>query len=185
MLLRTPVIWAVVHAKTWMCAFRSSCNFSLVLVCSCLPMVIVCSGYWSFTTIFSSASTQLRISCLSACHALLAIFCSFSGPCELFSKKRVQIPFGIWNFIAPWIVDTTIPICCMAVLPSSRLCGESDLTMTKLSIFVIVRRLSPIMISRGTSPKGHEYSPEKPTSEVIESTRTDLIDGFNIKKQCS
>ncbi|GJZ99333.1 hypothetical protein Tco_0671884 [Tanacetum coccineum] len=176
-------MWAVVYAKTSVCAFRSSCNFSLVLICSCLPMVIVCSGYWLFTTIFSFGSTQIRISSLSACRTSLAICCSFSGPCELFSERRVPIPFGVYNFIAPWIVDTTIPICCMAVLPSSRLCGESDLTMTKLSVFVTVMRPSPIVISRGTSPKGQEYSSEKPTSEVFESTQWDLIDGFNFKKK--
>ncbi|GJS91675.1 hypothetical protein Tco_0774311 [Tanacetum coccineum] len=129
-----------------------------------------------FTTIFSSTSTQLRISSLSACRASLAILCSFFCLCGLFSERRVPIPFGVWNFIALWIVDTTIPICCMAVLPSSRLCGESDLTMTKLSVFMTVRRPSPIVISKGTSPKGQDYSPKKPMSEVFESTRRDLID---------
>ncbi|GKA62135.1 hypothetical protein Tco_0761654 [Tanacetum coccineum] len=98
--------------------------------------------------------------------------------------RRVPIPFGVWNFIALWIVDTTIPICCMAVLLSSRLCGESDLTMTKLSVFVTVMRPSPIVISKGTSPKGQDYSPKKPMSGVFESTRRDLIDGINFKKQC-
>ncbi|GKB40524.1 hypothetical protein Tco_0885466 [Tanacetum coccineum] len=185
MVLGTPVMWAVVHAKTSVCAFRSSCNFSLVFIYSCLPMVIVCSGYWSFTTIFSYVSTQLRISSLSACRASLAILCSFFGPCGLFSERRVPIPFGVWNFITPWIVDTMILICCMAVLPSSRLCGESDITMTKLSIFVTVRRPSPIVISKGTSPKGQECSLEKTTSGVFESTRRDLVDGFNFKKPCS
>ncbi|GJT85108.1 hypothetical protein Tco_1066825 [Tanacetum coccineum] len=90
----------------------------------------------------------------------------------------VPIPFGVWNFIAPWIVDTTIPIYCMAVLPCSMLYGESHLTMTKLSVFVTMRRPSPIVISKGTSPRGQEYSPEKPTSGVFESTRKDLIDVF-------
>ncbi|GJW64858.1 hypothetical protein Tco_0116742 [Tanacetum coccineum] len=49
-----------------------------------------------------------------------------------------------------------IPILCMAVLPSSRLCGELDLTMTKLRTSVLAKGLSPIMISRGTSPSGQE-----------------------------
>ncbi|GJZ39630.1 hypothetical protein Tco_0586193 [Tanacetum coccineum] len=185
MVLGTPFMWALVHVKISVCAFRSSCNFSLVFVCSCLLIVIVCSGYWSFNTIFSYASTQLRISSLSSCRASLSILYSFVGPCRLFSERRVPIPFGVWNFIALWIVDTMIPICYMAVLPSSKLCGESDLTLTKLSVFVTVRRPFPIVISKGTYPMGQEYSPEKPTSKVFESTRRDLIDGFNIKKQCS
>ncbi|GKC03475.1 hypothetical protein Tco_0995085 [Tanacetum coccineum] len=44
---------------------------------------------------------------------------------------------------------------------------------------------SPIVISKGISPKGHDCSLEKPTREVFESTRRDLIDGFSFKKQCS
>nr|GEU33525.1 hypothetical protein [Tanacetum cinerariifolium] len=70
----------------------------------------------------------------------------------------------------------------MAILQSSRLCGELDLTMMNLSVFVTVRRLSPIVISKGISPKGQEYSSEKPASGVFESTRRDLIDGFNFNK---
>ncbi|GKE81157.1 hypothetical protein Tco_1551157 [Tanacetum coccineum] len=185
MVLGTPVMWAVVHAKTSVCAFRSSCNFSLVFICSCLPIVIVYSGYWSFTTIFSSASTQPRISSLSSCRASLAILFFFVSPCGLFSERRVSISFGVWNFISLWIVDTMILICCMAVLPGGRLCGESEHMMTKLSVFLTVRRPSPIVISKGTSPKGQEYSPEKPMSRVLESTQRDLIDGFNFKKWCS
>ncbi|GKC91026.1 hypothetical protein Tco_1151675 [Tanacetum coccineum] len=44
---------------------------------------------------------------------------------------------------------------------------------------------SPIVTSRGISPKGHDCSPEKLTRGVFESTRRDLIDGFSFKKQCS
>ncbi|GKD98477.1 hypothetical protein Tco_1382374 [Tanacetum coccineum] len=78
-----------------------------------------------------------------------------------------------------------ISISCIAVLPSSRLCGESDLTITNVSVFVIVRKPSPIVTSNGTSPNSHDSSPEKPTRGVLESTRRDLIDGFNFRKQCS
>ncbi|GJR22195.1 hypothetical protein Tco_0970722 [Tanacetum coccineum] len=81
-------------------------------------------------------------------------------------------------------MDTTIPISCIAVLPSSRLCGESDLTITNVSVFVIVRGLSPIVTSNGISPNGYDASPEKPPRGVLESTRRDLIDGFNFRKQC-
>nr|GFC15998.1 hypothetical protein [Tanacetum cinerariifolium] len=55
----------------------------------------------------------------------------------------------------PWIVDTTIPIYCIVFLPSSRLCGESDLTMTKLSVFVTVGRPSSNMISRARNLVEH------------------------------
>ncbi|GKD31803.1 hypothetical protein Tco_1242581 [Tanacetum coccineum] len=62
----------------------------------------------------------------------------------------------------------------MAVLPSSRLFGESDLTMTKLSVFVTVRRPYLIVISKGTSPKGQEYSPKKPMSGTLVNIRSGL-----------
>nr|GFA58709.1 hypothetical protein [Tanacetum cinerariifolium] len=67
---------------------------------------------------------------------------------------------------------------------SSMLCGESDLTITNVIVFVIVRGPSPIVTSNGISPNGHDSSPKKPTRGVLESTRRDLIDAFNIKKQC-
>ncbi|GJV49857.1 hypothetical protein Tco_1440069 [Tanacetum coccineum] len=54
-----------------------------------------------------------------------------------------------------------------------------------VSVFVIVRGPSPIVASNDISPNGHESSPEKPTRGVLESTRRDLIDGFNFRKQCS
>ncbi|GKC87704.1 hypothetical protein Tco_1148353 [Tanacetum coccineum] len=77
--------------------------------------------------------------------------------------------------MALWILDTTIPICCMAVLPSNRLCRELDPTMTKLRIYVLMKGLSPIVISKGTSPRGQECSPEKPTSGIYESTLSELV----------
>nr|GEW81337.1 hypothetical protein [Tanacetum cinerariifolium] len=85
----------------------------------------------------------------------------------------------------PWAMDTTIPICCIAVLPSSKLCGESDFMITNVSVFVTVMRPSPIVTSKGVSLKGHDCSPEKPKRGVFESTRRDPIDGFSFKKQCS
>nr|GEV35217.1 putative reverse transcriptase domain-containing protein [Tanacetum cinerariifolium] len=62
------------------------------------------------------------------------------------------------------------------LLPRSRLHGESDLTMTKLNVFVTVRRPSPIVISKGTSPKGQEYFSEKPTSRVFEVLQSFLVE---------
>nr|GEW53004.1 retrovirus-related Pol polyprotein from transposon TNT 1-94 [Tanacetum cinerariifolium] len=64
-----------------------------------------------------------------------------------------------------------------------RLCGELDLTMTKMRTSVIVKRMSPIVISKGTSPRGQECSLEKPTSGTFESTLSDLMEGFNFTKQ--
>nr|GEU67234.1 hypothetical protein [Tanacetum cinerariifolium] len=63
--------------------------------------------------------------------------------------------------------------------------SESDLTITNVSIFVILRGPSPIVTSNGVSLNGHDSSPEKPTRGVLESTRRDLINGFNFRKQCS
>ncbi|GKC36659.1 hypothetical protein Tco_1049043 [Tanacetum coccineum] len=106
------------------------------------------------------------------------------GFCELFSEKMIPISLGMWNFMAPWTVDTTIPICCIAVLQSSKLCGESDFTITNVSVFFTMMGPSPIVISRGISPNGHDCSPEKPIRGVFESTQRDLIDSFSYKKQC-
>ncbi|GJW06405.1 hypothetical protein Tco_1568828, partial [Tanacetum coccineum] len=54
-----------------------------------------------------------------------------------------------------------------------------------VSVFVIVRGPSLIVTSNGTSLNGHDPSPENPIRRVLESTRRDLIDGFNFRKQCS
>ncbi|GKE28055.1 hypothetical protein Tco_1443439, partial [Tanacetum coccineum] len=61
---------------------------------------------------------------------------------------------------------TTIPIFFITVLSSSRLRGELDLTMTKFKISVLVKGLSPTVISRGTSLRGQECSPKKPTRDL-------------------
>ncbi|GJR30256.1 hypothetical protein Tco_1106488 [Tanacetum coccineum] len=114
-----------------------------------------------------------------------SFFCLYSTLLGSYVENMVSISRGVWNFMAPWIVDTTIPIFCVTVLPSSRLCGELDLTMTKFRISVLVNGLSPTVISRGTSPRGQECSPEKPTSRTLESTLSDLMEGFSFRKQCS
>nr|GEV88227.1 hypothetical protein [Tanacetum cinerariifolium] len=53
----------------------------------------------------------------------------------------------------------------------SILCGESDLTITKLRDFVLEKGVSPIAISNETSPMDHEHSPENPTRRVLRVTR--------------
>ncbi|GJS10233.1 hypothetical protein Tco_0367029 [Tanacetum coccineum] len=101
-------------------------------------------------------------------------------------KKMLEIvPVEEIKAEALQVKDQQIPIFCMAVLPSSRLCGELDLTMTKFRVSVLVKRPSPIVTSRGTYPIGQECSPEKPTSGNLESTLSDLIEGFNFRKHCS
>ncbi|GJS11154.1 hypothetical protein Tco_0367950 [Tanacetum coccineum] len=100
-------------------------------------------------------------------------------------ENTIPTPMGVWNFMAPYIVDTTIPILCMAVLPRSRLCRELDLMMTKLRTSVLVKGLLPNVIFKRTYPRGQECSLEKTTSEVFESTLSDLIEGVNFRKQCS
>nr|GEW83453.1 hypothetical protein [Tanacetum cinerariifolium] len=74
--------------------------------------------------------------------------------------EQIQLMLGAE---APCTMDTTIPISCIVVLPSSMLCGESDLTIMNVSGFVIVKGPSPIVTSNGISPNGHDSSPEKPT----------------------
>ncbi|GKB60259.1 hypothetical protein Tco_0916445 [Tanacetum coccineum] len=175
MVLRIPIISAWAHAKTLTFDLRRFCNLFLKEGGSYFLMMIICSGYLSLTTILSSAFVQLRTPLLVSGGVSFRFFCPylfFSGSC---AENTVLIPLGVWNFMAPWIVDTTIPILCMAVLLSSRLCGELDLTMTKLRTSVLVKGLSPIMISKGTSPRGQEYSLDKPTSGIFKSILSDLI----------
>ncbi|GJW86974.1 hypothetical protein Tco_0162314 [Tanacetum coccineum] len=123
------------------------------------------------------------------CHVNEVFQFSFEAGWQLFSddncsyvENMVPIPSEVWNFIASWIVDTTIPIFFITVLLSSRLRGELDLTMTKFKISVLVKGLSPTVISRGTSLRGQECSPKKPTSRTLESTLSDLMKGFNFRK---
>nr|GEX25334.1 hypothetical protein [Tanacetum cinerariifolium] len=70
------------------------------------------------------------------------------------------------------------------ILRRCKLCGESDFTITNVSVFVTTMGPSPIITSNGISPKGHDYSAKKPTRGVLEFTRKDLINGFSFKKQC-
>ncbi|GJU47989.1 hypothetical protein Tco_1217544 [Tanacetum coccineum] len=65
----------------------------------------------------------------------------------------------------------------------TRLCGELDLTITKLRISVLQKGASPIVISKGTSPMGQECSPENPISGTFESTLDALMEGFSFRKQ--
>ncbi|GJT83885.1 hypothetical protein Tco_1058227 [Tanacetum coccineum] len=113
---------------------------------------------------------------------LLSFFLSCWVVCEEYGAQFVA---SYEFFIAPWIVDTMIPIFCIIVLPSSRLIGELDLMITKFRTSVLIKGPSPIVISKGTSPRGQECSSEKPTSRILESTISDLMEGFNFRKQCS
>ncbi|GJS95242.1 hypothetical protein Tco_0802210 [Tanacetum coccineum] len=91
----------------------------------------------------------------------------------MYVNSTVPTPLGVWNLIAMCIMDTTMPIFYMAVLPSIRLCGELDLTMTKSRTSVHTKGPSSIVISKGTSPRGQECSPEKPTRGTFKSTLSD------------
>nr|GEX29527.1 hypothetical protein [Tanacetum cinerariifolium] len=63
--------------------------------------------------------------------------------------------------------------------------GESNFTITNMSVFVTAMGPSTIVTSNGISSKGHDCSPEKLTRGVFEFTRRDLINGFSFKKKCS
>ncbi|GKC96728.1 hypothetical protein Tco_1162170 [Tanacetum coccineum] len=156
-----------------MFAIRSFHSLSLILVDSCFPMATVCSGYLLLIIILSSASPQLRT--FFAIYELVALdfffLLSLSG--GSYVDSTMPIPLGVWNFMAPWIVDTMIPIRCMMVLSNNRLCGELDRMIKKLRTSIFLREPSPIMISKGTSPRGKECYPEKPTSGTRESTLSD------------
>ncbi|GKF92561.1 hypothetical protein Tco_0279280, partial [Tanacetum coccineum] len=104
---------------------------------------------------------------------------------DSYVENTVPIPLAVWNLMAPWMVETTIPIFCIAVLPSNILYRKSDLMMTKLRVSLLVRGGSPIVISRGISPLNQDFSPENPIRGTFESILDALMEGFNFMKQCS
>ncbi|GKC07202.1 hypothetical protein Tco_0998812 [Tanacetum coccineum] len=65
------------------------------------------------------------------------------------------------------------------------LCGESDLTITKLRVSVLERGAYPIVISNETSPTDQERSPENHTRGVFRSTLVALMVGFSFSKHLS
>ncbi|GJZ06236.1 zf-CCHC domain-containing protein [Tanacetum coccineum] len=79
--------------------------------------------------------------------------------------------------MAPWMVEITIPIFCIDVLPSNILYGESDLTMNKLRVSFLARGGSPIVISRGIYPLDQDFSLENPIRGTFESILDALMEG--------
>ncbi|GJR91609.1 hypothetical protein Tco_0215620 [Tanacetum coccineum] len=94
-------------------------------------------------------------------------------------KVEVGRPWrcGVWNLMAPWMVEITIPIFCIDVLPSNILYGESDLTMNKLRVSFLARGGSPIVISRGIYPLDQDFSLENPIRGTFESILDALMEG--------
>ncbi|GJU50549.1 hypothetical protein Tco_1220104 [Tanacetum coccineum] len=127
-------------------------NLSLKCSGSCFPMVTICSGYLLLTTIFSSALVPLRIPSVFAGEVFMILFTPSPILSDLCVENTVPIPWVVWNLTAPWIVETTIPIFCIAVLPNNILYGELDLMMMKLRVSLLERGVSPIVISKRTSP---------------------------------
>ncbi|GKA70103.1 hypothetical protein Tco_0776167 [Tanacetum coccineum] len=78
--------------------------------------------------------------------------------------------------MASWMVETTITIFCIVVLPSNILDGESDLTMTKLRVSLLARKGSPIVISKGISPLDQYFSPENTIRGTFESILDALME---------
>nr|GEU84043.1 hypothetical protein [Tanacetum cinerariifolium] len=86
---------------------------------------------------FTSTVLAIHVSSLTFCRIPTFISSSTSlqatslrsGPSPRFFhligsyvENMVPIPMGVWNFMASWIVDTTMSISFIAVLPSNRLC---------------------------------------------------------------
>ncbi|GKB76694.1 hypothetical protein Tco_0943589 [Tanacetum coccineum] len=118
-----------------MFSIRSFRSLSLVLVGSCFPMATVSSGYLVLTIILYSTSSKWR--------TFLAIF------------EHVALDFFfLSSFLGGSYVDSTMPT------PLEEL--HRMITMLRTS--VLVREPYPILISKGTSPRGQECSPKKPTS---------------------
>ncbi|GKG01655.1 hypothetical protein Tco_0306360 [Tanacetum coccineum] len=135
-------------------------------------------------TTFSSALVQLKTPFLLVGGISLTFFIPSFIISDSCIKNTVLIPLAVWNFIASWIVETLIPIFCIVVFPSNILYGESDLTMTKLSVSLLSRGGLPIVISKGISPLDQDFSLENPIRGTFESILNDLLDGFNFMKQC-
>ncbi|GKA39430.1 hypothetical protein Tco_0731981 [Tanacetum coccineum] len=114
-------------------------------------IVTVCSGYLSLMTTFSSTLVKLRTPFVLAGGVSLIFFIPYFILLDSCVENTFLIPLAVWNLMALWMVETTITIFCIAVLPSNILYGESDLTMTKLRFSLLARGASPIVISRGIS----------------------------------
>ncbi|GJS20594.1 hypothetical protein Tco_0449226 [Tanacetum coccineum] len=136
------------HAKTSALVLRRFHNLSLKCSGSCFPMVTVCSGYLLLTIIFSSTLVQLRTPSVFPREVSRIFFTPSPILSNLCVENTVPIPWMVWNLTAPWIVETTIPICYIVVLPKSIFYGELDLTMMKLRFSLLERGVSPIVISK-------------------------------------
>ncbi|GKA69432.1 hypothetical protein Tco_0775496 [Tanacetum coccineum] len=152
MVLGIPVISAWVHVKTYVLDLRRSRSLSLKCLGNYFSIVTVCSGYLSLMTTLSSSLVQLKTPLLLAGVVYLTFFIPSFILLDSYDENTILIPLAVWYLMAPWIVETTIPIFCIDVLPSNILYGESDLTMKKLRVSLLARGGSPIVISRGISP---------------------------------
>ncbi|GJR68262.1 hypothetical protein Tco_0014327 [Tanacetum coccineum] len=151
MVLRIPIISSWVYTKTYVLDLRRSRILSLKCSDNYFPIVTVCSGYLSLMTTFSSALAQLRTPFVLDGGVSLTFFVPSFILSDLCVENTVLIPLAMWNLMAPWMKETTIPIFCIAVLSSNILYGELDLMMTKLRVSLLARGGSFIVISKGIS----------------------------------
>ncbi|GJT43141.1 hypothetical protein Tco_0951856 [Tanacetum coccineum] len=127
-------------------------------------------------TTFSSALVQLRTPFVLSGGVSLTFFIPSFILSDSCVENTVLVPLAVLNLMAPWMVETTIPIFCIVFLPSNILDGESNLTMTKLRVSLLARKWSPIVISRGISPLDQDFSPENPISGTFESILDALME---------
>ncbi|GJV14035.1 hypothetical protein Tco_1359358 [Tanacetum coccineum] len=89
------------------------------------------------------------------------------------SVDETEDPFFVYGKYLSGPLRSFISFVCQNTVPIPFL--ESDLTITKLRVYVLERGASPIAISNGTSPMDQERSPENPTRGVFRSTLVALM----------
>nr|GEX01178.1 hypothetical protein [Tanacetum cinerariifolium] len=128
--LGIPTISGWVYTKTSALEIKRSCSLSLKCSGNCFSIV---TGYFSLMNTFSSSSMQLKTPFLLAGGVSLTFFIPSFILLDSYVENIVLIPLVVWNMIAPWMVETTIPIFCIVVLPSDIL--KRDLPAFRDKVF--------------------------------------------------
>ncbi|GJZ63847.1 hypothetical protein Tco_0620268 [Tanacetum coccineum] len=124
------------------------------------------SKHFSSTLLFMTMSSALTSMCLPSWWlntlsiSLWLIFFCFTG-------SKCLSSFTMWFVLkaSPLIIIVLgTPVMCAVV-------------HVKTSTYALKRGSSPIVVSKGTSPSGQDFSPEKPTKGIFESLRRDQIEG--------
>ncbi|GJZ63944.1 hypothetical protein Tco_0620365, partial [Tanacetum coccineum] len=133
-------------------------------------------------TTFSSALTQLRTPFVLAGGISLTFFIPSFILWDSCVGNTIPIPLAVWNLMAQWMVETTIPIFCIVVLPSNILYDESDLTMIKLRVSLLAKRGVAYRDFQRNLSTRLGFFPKNPIKGTFESILDALMEGFNFMK---